>query len=56
MTTAPPVRVAARNGTCPAPGCEHPQIEPGMPIIKPPGRAWRHVNCQDRRGRRRRAR
>jgi hypothetical protein len=51
VATSPPARVAARVSVCGAPGCHRP-IEPGMRIVKPPGRAWRHADCTaPRRGR-----
>lgn len=48
-----PVRLAKRNGTCGAPGCCTP-IYQGVLIVKPPGQAWRHVDCT-RPGRRSKA-
>ena len=46
VTASPagPQRIAAIRAACGAPGCTH-QIEPGQKIAKPPGRAWRHLDC-----------
>jgi hypothetical protein len=38
------IRIAAWLSVCGAPGCLRP-IRPGQPIKKPPGSAWRHVDC-----------
>ena len=50
----PAVRIAAKAGTCAAPGCLV-TIWPGHRIVKPPGKAWRHADC-DNPGRRARIR
>lgn len=55
MTATPPApaRVAHSTSVCGAVGCRRP-IEPGQLITKPPGRAWRHADCEDPyRGRKR---
>lgn len=51
---AVPVRYAGEYGTCGATGCVVP-VRPGQKIVKPPGRAWRHLTCDDPGGRRKRS-
>jgi len=53
MPQIPLVRIATKAGACGAPGCLV-TIWPGSPIVKVPGRAWRHLDCSQP-GRRSRA-